>query len=300
MIDRGNAVWLGVGAGLIVLGLALGRAAENRRGTPRPPPGPETFLGGLSALGAQASWIRADAAARRGDVEEALLHLDAVSRLEPQMTGGADHVAGLIGGTMAGDEPDPARRVGLALQGLAVLDRAVDANPGDARPLTNRARYLMRRLSNDAERARAFAEARGEPVELAALRDCEAALRAGRPRRGEPLNAQGDALRDLDALDWGALAAFFGGIGRLRDGAPDEAARLAARAAELHARSLAVYEARGLGAAGTESKRFALAASRGLADALSAPETERAARYRAYHAEFGGETGVPALPPPPE
>jgi len=259
----------------------LGQQSDALRETPRPPPGAASLLGGLSSLAVHAAWLRADAAIARNDAAAALVQLDLIGRLEPQLVGGADLIADRIGGTLAGDEPDPARRYGLARAGLEVLDRAVEANPGLAPPLANRGWYHLLRIATNPDRARRFVDDEKRTPHAAALDDFRAAIAL--------------APDELDALDGGAIAAYYEAIGVLRRGDEGGAAALADEAATLHAIGLALYRSRGVA---PETKEYNERAARGLADVLSAPSAEREQRYREYYDEFGGPDGIPALPPP--
>ncbi len=266
---------------LLAGGGALGQQSDALRDTPRPPPGAASLLGGLSSLAVHAAWLRADAAIARNDAAGALVQLDMIRRLEPQLVGGADLIADRIGGTLAGDEPDPARRYGLARAGLDVHDSAVEHNPGLATPLANRGWYYLLRIAGDADRARRFVEEEKRTPHAAALEDFRAAISM--------------SPDDLDALDGAAIAAFYDAIGALRDGDVGTASALILESAQLHDRGLTLYRREGVA---PESKVFNSRAARGLASVLSAPPAEHGRRYRDYYEEFGGSDGIPGLPPP--
>ena len=273
----------GVGAViLLAAGGAVGSFSDGLRETPRTPPGPASLLGGFSALAVQVLSIRADAATARGDPAEALLQLDMILELEPQLIRGADWIAHEIGVNMAGNEPDPQAAFGLVLEGLRVQDRCVATNPTDVDAYLQRGNYVLRRFASSAERAAGFAATMGISPYQAALVDFR------RAHRMEP--------EDLDALDGLGVAALYAGRDALIEADTLGTLTLLGEARAAFERALAGYRAEGL--ASMPAKEWALALTITLEEVLTAPEAERRARYRTFYEEFGGPNGLPGLPRP--
>jgi len=267
---------------LLAAGGALGALSDRTRETPRTPPGPASLLGGFSALAVQVLSIRADAAAARHDPAEALLQLDMILELEPQLVRGADWIAHEIGVNMAGDEPDPLAAFGLVLEGLRVQDRCVAANPGDVRAIVQRGNYVLRRFAAQPGRAEGFAEATGQSPYEAALDDFRTALEM--------------APGDLEILDGIGVAALYTARDALRAGDATQCTAFLAEARGAFETSLARYRAEGLDS--VPNKEWALSLTIALEGVLAAPEAEREARYRTFYGEFGGPSGLPGLPEP--
>jgi tetratricopeptide (TPR) repeat protein len=266
---------------LLGAGGALGAWSDAFRETPRPPPGPASLLGGFSALAVQVLTIRADAAAARGDHAEALLQLDLILELEPQLVRGADWIAHEVGVNMAGEEPDAGAQFGLVVEGLRVHDRCVASNPGDPDAIIQRGNYVLRRFAARGDRAERFRLETGSTPYEAALVDFRAALEI------EP--------DDLEILDGIGVAALYAGRDQLIAG-DDEAAVTALREAEnAFSVSLERYHAEGLA---VPSKEWALSLTTELLATLTGPAEERDARYRTFYESFGGPDGLPGLPPP--
>lgn len=137
-------------------------------------------LGGLGAFAAQASWIRADVALRANREDEALLHMQAVAALEPQLVSVSRMMAFEIGASLAAGHADPAVRWNLVRTGLRILDRAAELNPRSSDAFAFRGTYLMSRVASDplfdaefrrtVDPAGPFAKARADHREAARLR----------------------------------------------------------------------------------------------------------------------------------
>lgn len=266
---------------LLGAGGALGAWSDRQRETPRPPPGPASLLGGFSALAVQILTIRADDAAARGDHAEALLQLDLVMQLEPQLVRGADWIAHEVGVNMSGEEPDEDARWGLVVEGLRIHDRCVAANPGQPDALVQRGNYVLRRFAAQPGRAGRFREETGASPYEAALDDFRAALAL------EP--------DDLETLDGIGVAALYAGRDELVAGDAEAAVPLLREAEAAFAESLDRYRSEGVD---VPTKEWALKLTRSLLAVLTGPPGERDARYRAFWDEFGGPDGLPGLPAP--
>ncbi len=276
----------GLGVALLLAGGALGAWSDGERATPRPRPGPAALLGGFSALAVQVLTIRADAAAERGDTAEALVQLDLVLELEPQLVRGADWIAHVIGVNMAALEPDPDAAFALSLEGLRAHDRCVDANPGNAKALTYRGEYVMLRFATARDRAERFAAAFRTTPYLVAIRDFRAALAL--------------APDDVAALDGLGVAAMYAARDELLAAAAldDPGGRCRAYLAEAHSAfeaTLARYREAGVE---LETKEWADALVTTLTEVLDAPPEARGAAYAAFWERFGGPSGLPGLPAP--
>ena len=266
---------------LMGAGGALGAWSDSHRETPRPPPGPASLLGGFSALAVQVLTIRADTAAARGDHAEALLQLDMIQELEPQLIRGADWIAHEVGVNMAGEEPDADARWGLVVEGLRVHDRCIASNPRDVDAINQRGNYVLRRFAAQGNRATRFREAFGRSPYEVALDDFRRAL---------------DLLPDeLETLDGIGVAALYAGRDELSAGDIPASLTLVREAEAAFAESLSRYNAEGLA---VPSKEWALALTRELVEVLSGPAAARDARYREFYAAFGGPDGLPGLPAP--
>src|SRR5262245_57884588 len=163
---------------LLTAGAAAGMVSDALRATPRPVPGVESLLGGLSALAVQVLWMRADQAMMEHREEDAQLLLGTITELEPQLVGASDYVARIIGLNLAEGHADPAVRWALGREGWNVLTRCVKRNPGDARALACRGDYALLRIFRDPPMRQGFVkdvDAAG-PLE-AARRDFEEAVR---------------------------------------------------------------------------------------------------------------------------
>jgi tetratricopeptide (TPR) repeat protein len=267
---------------LLGAGGALGAWSDAQRETPRPPPGPASLLGGFSALAVQVLTIRADAAADRGDHAEALLQLDLIHELEPQLVRGADWIAHEIGVNMAGEEPDEGARFGLVVEGLRVHDRCIEANPGDPDALIQRGNYVLRRFAAQPGRTRRFARTFGRSPYEAALDDFRAALAI--------------VPDDLETLDGIGVAALYAGRDHLIGGDRAASEERLAEAEAAFAESLARYQAEGLA---VPSKEWALALTRALRGVLALPAGQQEAAYEDFFGIYGGPEGLPGLPEPP-
>jgi len=273
----------GVGAVILLAGGgALGALSDGMRETPRTPPGPASLLGGFSALAVQVLSIRADAAVSRGDPAEALLQLDMIFELEPQLVRGAGWIAHEIGVNMAGDEPDPGAALALVLEGLRVHDRCVAANPGNVDAIVQRGNYVLQRFASRGDRSAGFVAAMGRSPYEAALVDFRRALEM------EP--------GDVGVLDGLALAALYAGRDALLEADIPRALARLAEARVAFETALAKYRAEGLESVPT--KEWALALTIALEEVLTAPGPERGVLYDAFYDEFGGPDGLPGLPRP--
>jgi hypothetical protein len=273
------------GLGAVILlasGGALGALSDRIRETPRTPPGVASLLGGFSALAVQVLSIRADAATARGDPAEALLQLDMILELEPQLIRGADWIAHEIGVNMAGEEPDPVASFGLVLEGLRVQDRCVEANPGDVDAILQRGNYVLRRFAARAHRAAAFFEATGRSPYEAALDDFRLALEM--------------VPGDVEVLDGIGVAALYAGRDALHADDLPQVRTLLAEARSAFETSLAHYRSEGLESVPT--KEWALDLTITLETVLAAPAAEQPALYREFYDRFGGPNGLPGLPEP--
>lgn len=273
-------LWYLVAAILLMgAGGALGAWSDSHRETPRPPPGPASLLGGFSALAVQVLTIRADTASSQGDHAEALLQLDMIQELEPQLIRGADWIAHEVGVNMAGEEPDSDAQWGLVVEGLRVHDRCIASNPGDVEAIIQRGNYVLRRFAAQGERATRFRQSFARSPYEAALEDFRWAL-----------ELQPD---DLETLDGIGVAALYAGRDELIAGDIPASLTLLGEAEAAFSESLDRYQAEGLA---VPSKEWALALTRELLEVLSGPEAERDARYREFYDAFGGPDGLPGLP----
>lgn len=267
---------------LFVVGGLLGAASDAERAMPRAPAGPESLLGGFSALAVQILWIRADEARDRGDTAEALLLFDLIADLEPQLVEGAAFIAHEVGTNFAADATTPEQRWGLVAQGTRILDRTVRDNPGVAAALLARGNHFIGRIGGDDDLTAAFARHTGRSPYAAAYADFRAAQRL------DPSSHP--------ALDGLGLAGLYHGWELCRTGEFDAAETVLAEAARAFEESGRRYRAGGLESVAVDE--FARPFAQALLEAVRAPAGERDALVRAAYAHFVGERSLPGLPPP--
>lgn len=268
---------------LLAIGGALSAKAESLRATPRPPAGIAGFLGGFSAVAAQAVWLKADRAVLDRDEDRAVVLLRALVELEPQVVSAAKHASDTIGWNLLGGHTDPAVRWSLAHEAHRILSTSIERNPGSAEALHNRGRYVAFKIGGEEALDGRFAreiDARGTAV--AARDDLEAALRL----------APGDGTIAADL----ALVAGDIGLSAARSGRWDEAA--AALRSAVGAFDVVITEAREQlgddverpgpmrdGFLSTTARRDVLAA---LLDVASSGDGGRAERLAAFEAGHPG------------
>jgi hypothetical protein len=268
---------------LLLLGAGgwLAQEAEARRATPRPPAGPAAFLGGFSALAAQAVWFRADRAIMERDEDRAVVLLRALVDLEPQVVSAARFAAQEIGWNMLQGRTDPSARWSLSREAVRILSDCVERNPGSAAALVHRARYLELKVAQDEGLAARFADETDRRGPLAVARaDCERALEI--------------APGDTEAAAGLALAA--GPLGRTaaREGRWDDAAdalRATVRAYGIVVRDAETELAGDLSPEAADAlaaARGSLATAEALLAAVTAPPEERTARIAAFERDHPG------------
>ncbi|MCE9634734.1 MAG: hypothetical protein K8T90_03425 [Planctomycetes bacterium] len=183
---------------LLAVGGALSAKAESLRATPRPPAGVASFLGGFSAVAAQAVWLKADRAVIDRDEDRAIVLLRTLVDLQPQVVSAAKHASDEIGWNMLGGHEDPEIRWSLAHEAHRILSESIDRNPGSADALHNRGHYVAFRIGGEAAlEARFTRETDPRGPAAAARSDFERAL----------------VIAPADGEIAAALALVAGGIG---------------------------------------------------------------------------------------